>query len=73
MVMGDHCGAAGVGGDHLHLPAHQQVHHQRRYVCVCSTTLEVFRGQTLHFFLLHTNFSPSVQLKNYTLALHSYT
>lgn len=49
MVMGDHCGAAGVGGDHPHLPAHQQVHHQRRYVCARSTTLEVFSGQTAFF------------------------
>lgn len=45
MAMGDHCGAAGVGGDHPYLPVHQQVHHQTRYVCVSSTTLEVFRGQ----------------------------
>lgn len=50
MAMGDHCGAVSVGGDHPHLPAHQQVHLQKRYVCVRSTTLEVFRGQTVYFF-----------------------
>lgn len=32
MAVGDSRGAAAVSSDYPHLPAHQPVHHQRRYV-----------------------------------------